>query len=394
MLMQTGMKLVGALSLATSMVLATAAQAGLPPAGDGIVVGGDFNDDGNGDNAYQGAMGSPAAGQVRVQLHDGLSVVDQGFVPDGGGAWRLRAACDATGDGKADLVFEGADGSPAAGSMRVVPMDGVTALPAFFSSTGGGIWNFFGCGDINGDGTDDLVYTGEDGSSAFGFIRVDRIVSSAVDGKSFFPTGGDAFDLAGIGDPDGDGDADFFLEGNAGTPAEGFGRVTLSDGSVAGFVGTAGGDFEFREFGDADGDGAEDLLFEGVGGAVGTSRFTLSTSGTGVPGSNSFVNTGAAFAVFGLADVDNDGDADIVLAGATTNKILVIENAAVDSQTFPGNSGGAASLVRLVDLNGDSQTDLGSDVGTAARFQIISAGTVSDVGDVSTAGGAWELLAD
>jgi hypothetical protein len=63
-------------------------------------------------------------GQAAVWLMDGTSLIagaDVGFDP--GAAWQVQEAADFNGDGKADILWQNADGTPA-----VWPMDGFSVV--------------------------------------------------------------------------------------------------------------------------------------------------------------------------------------------------------------------------------------------------------------------------
>jgi serralysin len=74
-----------------------------------VIGAADFNGDGKADILWQNADGTPA-----VWLTDGLNLIagsNVGFNP--GAAWQIHGAADFNGDGKADIEWQNADGTPA-----------------------------------------------------------------------------------------------------------------------------------------------------------------------------------------------------------------------------------------------------------------------------------------
>jgi hypothetical protein len=235
------------------------------------------------------------------------------------------AVADFNGDGVADLVA----GTGPGRATRVVVLDGkdrheLFALDPFEASFTGGV--FVAAGDVNGDGTPDLVVTPDEG----GGPRV-RVFS----GNGF----GQLADFLGIEDPDfrggarptlgdvnGDGRADLVI-------AAGFGggpRVAAFDGTQ---LGPTGGPKLFGDFfafepglangvyvaaGDLDGDGfAEVVAGGGPGGGPRVAAFdgkTLARTSTPAPRADFFAGDANARGGVRVAvkDLDGDGMLDLV----------------------------------------------------------------------------------
>lgn len=389
------------LSLGICFALAGTSAAG--PPGGGTFVGGDYNGDGKGDLAYQGMLGSGSQGTVRVDYLDGKTLLGvPQFLADGGGAWEVIAGTcvDVDNDGNDDIMYQGRFGTPAFGAVRIHRMQGQGVAPQLsWLSNGGGIWTLFGADDFDGNGTDDPVFVGENGTSAQGLVKVELNLGMAP--KLFIQTAGGDYVLVGTGDANGDGMADMMFLGTG--AAAGFYRYTAIDGTNPGnpvikhgFYSNAGGAWTFVGFGDTDGDGDDEIGYQGSGGAAGSARIqNIDPTNVAVILGTSFFGSGA-FNLFGLADMDNDGDADAVYSGAASNRVDILQNnAGTGTQGFPTNSDGNYSLSQLSDLDGTTMADLVS-VGSGpvlglVNLQIMNAQNVADTGTRPNAGGTLEL---
>ena len=239
---------------------------------------------------------------------------------NGGGTMDLLWAN--TGQNRLDLGQAGGtfnDGTDTAGS-------GPTGLPLWFDARDGAV------GDVSGDGVHDLVLAVRSGRNRL-YVRqglgfVDRTVTN-------MPADTDPSEGVVLVDVDGDGDLDIVFANN-GTQN----RVYTNNGSGV-FTNAAGALPADTDpsvdvtFGDVDGDTDRDLVFANNG----TQNRLLRNNGSGVftdvTGTSLPVDTDPSQDVV-LADVDNDGDRDLVVANGARWR--------VDSVAFTDNLYGVSAV--------------------------------------------------
>jgi hypothetical protein len=131
----------------------------------------DFDGNGRSDILWQNADGTPMMWSM-----DGLNATDMavaGFNP--GAAWHVIGSGDFNGDGKADILWQNADGTPA-----IWLMDGTSLISG--SNVGfnpGPAWQIHGTGDFNGDGKADIQWQNTDGTPAVWLMDGYDVVSGA-----------------------------------------------------------------------------------------------------------------------------------------------------------------------------------------------------------------------
>lgn len=250
-----------------------------------------------------------------------------------------------------------------------------TAVPPSFllrqSPLGSGAGLYYGrsvLGDIDGDGDLDLVASGYDGV-------YDRLLVYKNDGAGSFslvqePKGANAgvrnSSLA-LGDIDGDGDLDLAVLG--GSPAADYVKFYKNDGSGA-FTyynqittGLMDGDLEFA---DVDNDGDLDLGIAARGSAYkliiyannGAGSFSVLQEPLGA-------NIGLWFGSIAFGDIDGDGDMDMAASGiSSATRLLIYRNNggaapyALLQEPLGANVGLAYGSLKFADIDNDGDLDL------------------------------------
>lgn len=231
-----------------------------------------------------------------------------------------------------------------------------------------GAKNLVATGDFNSDGMADLLtFRGETG-----FGAVLALLPGRGDGTFGDPiiSQDPSFSFNGpllVGDFNGDGKPDLLARGGRGNPSLG---VWLNDGhghySLASVTGGAPGTWEIQGLGDFNRDGRLDVLLNDRSGSVGSYKaYVLAGDGKGnlgaplaptpFPGNyNGFVQ---------VADINGDGDPDLVAAGGSPNQLqearISLGNGDGTFQppiSFYGPDGGVG--VRTLDFNRDGRLDL------------------------------------
>jgi VCBS repeat-containing protein len=244
-------------------------------------------------------------------------------------------------------------------------------------------------GDIDGDGDLDLVvgnngepnllYLNDGTANPFGSIPAANISLQANQTE----------DIA-LGDFDRDGDLDVVAANTGGESS----RLYLNNGTDEPFAGVAGIDLAYVGnhsvgivAGDLDGDGDMDLIFGNDKGEI--NRYLLN-NGTANPfaGEASVVITQSANSTKAveLADVDNDGDLDLVVGNTGALNFLHLNNGS--ATPFIGSMGIVIGTVvtdttsiRAVDVNGDGLVDVITGEFSNANQFYLNNGTTSRFSD-------------
>ena len=246
---------------------------------------------------------------------------------------------DLNGDGAADLVFQNSAGQIASwflnGSGDTINFTtGAGMRPGSKMIYSGvlGDWKIVGVGDLNGDGTADLVFQNGIGQIAIWFLNGSGDAVNFATGAGIRPgsrliySGGlGDWKIAGIGDLNGDGFADLVFQNAAGQIAVWYlngSGVTTSGGYLCS---ASLGDWKIVAVGDLNGDGIADLVFQNAAGNIGVwfldgsaNPVDLAT-GTGLKPGSKFMYTGGLgdWKIVGVRDLNGDGMADMIFQNGT-----------------------------------------------------------------------------
>ncbi|OON68000.1 hypothetical protein B0919_15145 [Hymenobacter sp. CRA2] len=209
-------------------------------------------------------------------------------------------------------------------------------------------------GDVNGDGSVDLV-TADYASQAVS-IRLNN-GSGSFSGSAAVALG-TAPQYVALGDVDGDSDLDLVASSPNGTISI---RLNNGSGTFSGTASVAGsGRFGAPVLADIDADGDLDLL--AVDQYYGGVAVYFNSLGSFSAASTGLLTVGAGIADLALGDVDNDGDLDLAVAGGTgTNAVYLRYNdgrGAFSGASSIATAGQQPTKVRLADLDGDGDLDL------------------------------------
>jgi gliding motility-associated-like protein len=216
--------------------------------------------------------------------------------------------------------------------------------------------------DVDGDNDQDVLITG----LSTGGTVVANLYKNDGFGNFTLVTGTPFallyFSSIAFADIDGDGDQDVLLTGKLGNTAttelylnDGFGNFTL-------VVGDGIDDIEFGEtaFADVNGDGDLDLMITGsnVFGEPITKLYLNDGSGAFTFSAQPFEAVGG-YSSLDLADIDGDGDLDLLVAGQTSTKLYTNDGAGnfteVIGTPFPGVSN---SAIAFADTDNDGDQDV------------------------------------
>ena len=146
----------------------------------------------------------------------------------GGTDSRVIALADIDGDGKKDIVASGGDIS----ILRNTMTPGELNSSSFAAYVALGIaTSTVASVDIDGDGKLDVASTNSANGDFSIFRNISTIGTISLDAKVDFPTG-NALQVIGVGDLDGDGDADFAISDNS-TPAVSVFRNLSTPGTIS-----------------------------------------------------------------------------------------------------------------------------------------------------------------
>jgi len=407
--------------------------------GDGVedfVIGAPYADPNGTDSGESyvvfGGAGVGVGGALELSSLNGAS----GFVINGIdvgdlSGWSVSTAGDVNGDGFDDLIFgarradpNGADsgesyvvfGGPGVGAGDALELSSLNGGNGFVLNgidTGDWSgWSVSGAGDVNGDGSDDIII-GAHGADPNGLFSGESYVVfggpgvgaggtlelSALNGANgFVITGIDTYDYSGrsvscAGDINGDGFTDliigaFIADPNGDRSGESyvvFGGAGLVAGGVLelsslnganGFVinGIDAGDVSGRSVsgaGDVNGDGFNDLIIGASGagpngqGSAGESHVVFGAPGIGaggalelstLDGANGFVINGidvgdrSGRSVSGAGDINGDGFEDLIIGAPVADPNGEFSGASY--VVFGGLGVGAGGALELSSLNG------------------------------------------
>jgi serralysin len=238
---------------------------------DGVA---DFNGDGKADILMGNSNGTFADWTMNgSQIASSQLLTAQGATETLSSAWSVAGLGDFNGDGLADILLQNANGTFADWTMngsQIASSQLLTSQGA--TETLGSAWSVAGIGDFDGDGKSDILLRNANGTFADWTMNGSQIASSQlVSSQGATVTLGSAWSVAGVGDFNGDGDADVLLRNSNGTLAD----WTMNGSKIASSqLLTSGGatvtldpSWSIAALGDFNGDGKTDILLKNTSGA-------------------------------------------------------------------------------------------------------------------------------
>jgi hypothetical protein len=265
---------------------------------------------------------------------------------------------DHDGDGKADILWR----NSATGENYLYAMNGtaILATEGYLRTVADLNWQIVGTGDFDGDGEADILW--RNAATGENYIYF-------MDGKAIKPSEGYlrtvadlSWQVAGIGDFDGDGKDDilwhnsatgenyiYFMDGRSIKPSEGYTR-TVPDSS-----------WHIVGIGDFDGDGKADILWRNS--STGQ-NYLWPMNGCAIKPGEAYLRTVAdtRWEVKAVGDFDGDGKADIVWRHAATgeNYLYPMDGAAIKpSEGYLRTVADTNwTIVASGDYDGDGKSDI------------------------------------
>ncbi|RAK64047.1 FG-GAP-like repeat-containing protein [Hymenobacter edaphi] len=325
--------------------------------------------DGDGDlDLLTSTYGGFAATKVTVRINSGLN--SGNFVAPATNAEVLTgnyttniATGDVNGDGTLDLVTANNDGWVGSGSVNVCLSTGAGAFSPAVSTAAiavPGVSQVL-LADIDADGDLDMLANGRDG------ITISRNNGAGVFGPAQLTSTAVAAGYMATGDVDADGDLDVvFVQGTATAGvALNNGTGTLTPAASVPIAQPV----QMLLLADLDGDGDKDLLSTAdlTFGNQSTASIRLNTGlNTGIfaaPPTNGDVAIGGGIAALG--DLDRDGDLDLAVAKAGQTTVYLYFNTGLHSANFVAPSanarvtvGAGPNRLLLGDVDGDGDLDM------------------------------------
>ena len=348
----------------------------------------DFDGDGKSDVAisiYDHGTGNHLTVWRNISTPSGLQFGPPVNFQTGSGPEGI-AAGDLDGDGKVDLVIANAASSTVT-FLRNASTPGSIFFQVASSSLGLATPHQVAIADFDGDGRPDILVASNSGQMVSVFHHVSTPAQIAFDSRVDFPLGNypgqpAAADIDGDGKPDilvpGPNTNNLWLYQNTSSPG------TVQAGPQSSFPASATP--AGIGIGDLDNDGRLDILVSEAG-ADRLAVFTNSSSAGTFALARSEFATGSNPESVAVGDLDHDGKLDVLVANEISNTITILHNTsssgAITLSSLPDLSTASFPItLKLADLNGDGQLDVVVANHEAASFSVF-------LGSASTAAGRF-----
>jgi hypothetical protein len=306
------------------------------------------------------------------------------------------------------------------GELAVWGMNGAQAVSSNIVSSGGSpavpdaTWSVAGLGDFNGDGTNDFLWRNQSGTLVDWTMNGSHITSSQVvtfGGSPVAPN--NSWNVAGIGDFNGDGKSDILWRNTNGSLIDwtmNGSQVTASQQvTLGGNAATPDSSWNIAGIGDFSGDGKSDILWRNTNGSLidWTMNGSQITSSQTVTLGGSAAMPDSSWSVAAIGDFSGDGKSDILwrntngsLIDWTMNGSQITSAQQVTFGGSPVSLDSSWQIAQIGDFNGNGTSDLllrNTSSGAMEEWsmngaQIASASQVTFQGSPATPPNTWNTL--
>jgi serine protease len=264
----------------------------------------DMDGDGRGDVLWRHVV----SGENYAYFMDGTTIAREGYlrtVPDL--SWVIAGRGDFDGDCRTDILWR----NTSTGENYIYLMDGtIIKAEAYIRTVADQNWQIAGIGDFDGDSKDDVLWRNSVAGENYIYPMEGFNIKAS---EGYIRTVADQnWQVAGIGDFDGDGNSDVLWRNNATGenymyPMDGL-AIKPSEGYIRTVNDTA---WQIKGFGDFDADGKADVLWRN---ATSGENYLYPMDGLVIKPTEGYIRTVAdlAWNMVAIGDYDGDSNSDVL----------------------------------------------------------------------------------
>jgi len=283
-------------------------------------IGSDFNGNGTADVLWRNSNGALIDWAMNGSAIAGSSVTYQGNVVAPDSSWSIGGTSDFSGDGRTDVLWRQTSGAlvmwqmngPTVSSSNSVTSQGAAVAPD-------GSWSVAGAADFNGDGKADILWRQNSGALALWQMNGSSIsASNAVTSQGNVVAPDASWNVAGIADFNSDGKTDILWRNSSGALAlwqmDGSAVMASNALTCQGNAVAPDASWNIAGIGDFNGDGSADLVWRSAGGALALWQMNGSAvmASGAITSQGSVVAPDASWKIVEIGDFNGDGSSDIM----------------------------------------------------------------------------------